>query len=72
MRKAFLLRDDRWAYIQYREDASRGIELFDMQADPGQFNNLAEKPDYAKVVAQFKARLTGKLQLVRNNDLGRD
>ena len=30
--KGFLLREDKWAYIQYGEDASQGIELFDMAA----------------------------------------
>lgn len=32
----FLLREERWAYIQYGEDAAKGIELFDMQAAPHQ------------------------------------
>ena len=27
-----LLRDDRWAYIQYGEDAAGGIELFDARS----------------------------------------
>jgi iduronate 2-sulfatase len=36
-----MLRDDRWVFIQYGEDAERGIELFDMQNDPLQYTNLA-------------------------------
>src|SRR4029079_14332497 len=40
-RKGFLLREDKWAYIQYNEDASGGIELFDMVKDPKQYTNLA-------------------------------
>src|SRR5262245_57281984 len=35
--KGFLLREDKWAYIQYAENASEGIELFDMSNDPQQF-----------------------------------
>lgn len=68
--RGFLLRDDRWAYIQYREDASGGIELFDMEKDPKQYTNLAEKPGYEKVVAQFKQRMAEKLKAIRTNDLG--
>jgi iduronate 2-sulfatase len=67
--KGFLLREDKWAYIQYEEDASKGIELFDMAADPKQYNNLASKPASAAVVAQFKKKMTAKLHEVRTNDL---
>lgn len=70
--KGFLLRDDKWAYIQYAEDASQGIELFDITNDPKQFTNLAAKPEFAEVVAGFKAKLAAKLRAVRDNDLGRN
>lgn len=70
--KTFLLRDDNWAYIQYDEDAASGIELFDMNKDPKQFTNLAENPDYAQLVADFKNKLKSKLAEVRTNDLGID
>ena len=70
--KTFLLRDENWAYIQYDEDAASGIELFDMKKDPKQFTNLAENPDYALVVADFKDKLKSKLKEVRTNDLGID
>lgn len=68
----FLLREDKWAYIQYAEDASEGTELFDMATDPQQFTNLAETPQYAPVVASFKAKLAAKLRAVRDNDLARN
>jgi iduronate 2-sulfatase len=70
--KGFLLREDKWAYIQYAEDASEGIELFDMDSDPQQFTNLAAKPAYAAVVESFRAKLAAKLRAVRDNDLGRN
>jgi iduronate 2-sulfatase len=66
----FLLRDAEWAYIQYAEDASRGIELYDMVNDPRQLTNLAGDPAYAGVVAGFRQRLADKLSEIRNNDLG--
>ncbi|HUG68189.1 MAG TPA: sulfatase [Pirellulaceae bacterium] len=71
-RQGFLLREDKWAYIQYQEDASAGIELFDMERDPKQYTNLAEVPEHEPVVARFKAKLTEKLRDVRDNDLGGD
>jgi len=71
MQKGFLLRTKKWAYIQYREDASKGIELFDMDADPHQYTNLAKKPEYANVVARFKKMMEAKLHEVRANDLKR-
>lgn len=68
--RSFLLRTDKWAYIQYDEDAGAGIELFDMVNDPKQFTNLADNPDYVQVVADFKEKLKMKLKDVRTNDLG--
>ncbi|MEY4816008.1 MAG: hypothetical protein RLZZ162_3081 [Verrucomicrobiota bacterium] len=70
--KGFLLRDDRWAYIHYNEDASSGIELFDVVKDPQQFTNLATQPEFAGVVTGFKATLAAKLRAVRDNDLQRE
>jgi iduronate 2-sulfatase len=67
--KGFLLRDQDWAFIQYAEDASKGIELFDMRKDPLQYTNLASNPKYAKTVTFFKKQLKVKLAAVRNNDL---
>jgi iduronate 2-sulfatase len=70
--KGFLLREDKWAYIQYAEDASQGRELFDTAADPQQFSNLAQQPELAPIVARFQAQLAAKLRAVRDNDLGRN
>lgn len=64
-----MLRTHKWSYIQHGEDASLGIQLYDMEKDAGQFTNLAKNPEYQKVVETFKARLKQKLKLVRENDL---
>ncbi|MGY8767954.1 MAG: sulfatase [Pirellulales bacterium] len=69
MRKGFLLREDKWAYIQYKEDASAGIELFDTHKDPLQYTNLAESKEHQAVVARFKKKLAAKLEELRDNDL---
>jgi arylsulfatase A-like enzyme len=70
--RTLLLRTDKWAYIQYNEDASAGIELFDMINDPKQYTNLANYPAYANVVADFKEKMNAKLKEIRTNDLGID
>ena len=68
-RHGFLLRENDWAYIQYGEDASKGIELFDLRKDPNQYTNLAKDPAYEKVVKRFKNKMLLKLREVRDNDL---
>ncbi len=70
MRKTFLLRTHEYAYIQYQEDGSGGAELFDIVADPGQFTNLVDDPEYTPKVTAFEKQLTAKLREVRSNDLG--
>lgn len=70
-RQGFLLREDKWVYIQYKEDASAGIELFDMEQDPGQYTNLVAMPEHAATVARFKTKLAEKLREIRDNDLDR-
>lgn len=69
MRESFLLRTAEYAYIQYGEDAAKGIELFDMREDPGQFRNLAGDPAHAGTVAAFRERMEEKLRDLRRNDL---
>lgn len=67
--RGFLLREDKWAYIQYAENASKGIELFDMENDPEQYTNLADSEQHKAVVERFKKKLAAKLKEVRTNDL---
>jgi len=69
MRNGFLLREDKWAFIQYEEDASKGIELFDMVADRHQYKNLATDARFASVVERFQAKLAAKLRALRDSDL---
>ncbi len=70
MRRGFLLRNRKWAYLQYGEDARGGRELFDMNRDPGQFTNLADDPSHRGTVRAFQQRLATRLKAVRSNDLG--
>ncbi|MCG2460617.1 sulfatase [Flavobacteriaceae bacterium F89] len=68
--KSFLVRTDKWAYIQYDEDAGSGMELYDMDLDPKQYNNLALNPHYSSILKKMQERLRKKLREVRTNDLG--
>jgi iduronate 2-sulfatase len=70
--KGFLIREDKWAYIQYGEDAAGGIELFDMVKDPKQYTNLAGRPEHQKTVDDFKAKFAAKMTAIRSNDLARN
>jgi iduronate 2-sulfatase len=69
IQKGFLLREDRWAYMQYGEDGKRGAELFDMEADPKQYVNLAASAEHAERVAIFSKGMAAKLASLRANDL---
>ena len=69
MRKGFLLRDHKHAFIQYREDASGGVELYDIKADPKQYKNLATDPAHRELVESYQAKMKAKLAQVRDNDL---
>lgn len=67
--RGFLIREERWAYIQYGENGAKGNELFDMEQDPKQYNNLAGNPKFKEVVDGFKEKLAAKLAAIRANDL---
>lgn len=67
--KGLMLRDDRWVFIQYGEDARGGMELYDMQNDPLQHTNLARSLDHVSRVEEWKARVSAKLAAIRDNDL---
>jgi arylsulfatase A-like enzyme len=67
---SFLLRTDQWAYIQHGKNAELGMQLYDMENDPKQYTNLAEKSEYRDLIERFKKQLSAKLETIRKNDLG--
>ena len=56
-RDGALLRSDRFAYMEYRDGAR---ELYDMQKDPQQFDNLATDPVMKETVEELAARLKAR------------
>lgn len=69
MRNGFLLREQRYAYMQYGEEGENGIELYDTENDPMQYTNLALVPGNEELVETYKAKMSAKLAAVRDNDL---
>ncbi|MCE2557550.1 MAG: DUF4976 domain-containing protein [Acidobacteria bacterium] len=48
------VRTERWRYIEYHDG---GQELYDHDADPNEWTNLASLPEYASVVEELAAFL---------------
>lgn len=69
-RQGTLLREDGWAFISYGEDAFKGMELFDMHADPKQYTNLVDHPEYASVLKTMQKKMAKRLREIQTNDLG--
>src|SRR5258708_40195096 len=49
------IRDDRWKLIRYPQ--INLTQLFDLQADPNELTNLAEKPEYARKATKLMTLL---------------
>jgi iduronate 2-sulfatase len=55
------VRTERWRYTEWGEGKD-GVELYDYQSDPNEFNNLATDPKYASVVKELAALLRKSYQ----------
>jgi arylsulfatase A-like enzyme len=51
------IRTERWRYIRYADGSE---ELYDMQADPNEWNNLAGEQQYADTIAELRKFLPEK------------
>ncbi|MEW4456222.1 sulfatase [Bremerella sp. JC817] len=54
------IRTERWRFIQYADGSQ---ELYDMQADPNEWTNLASKSEYADVIERLAKFLPAKSKM---------
>lgn len=52
----YSVRTERWRYNEW-DGGKAGVQLYDHEADPHEWNNLASEPKYAQTVAELKALL---------------
>ena len=56
-----LFEPQRWRYADW--GSSKDIELYDLQKDPEEYNNLANKAEFKVIVEQMKEKLKVKIDL---------
>jgi uncharacterized sulfatase len=54
---AYSVRTQRWRYTEWGPDGRHGRELYDHQADPQEFKNLADDPASSQTIAELKPLL---------------
>jgi choline-sulfatase len=59
------IRTARWKYIQYIDSRPLFEELYDLDADPNETENLALDPRHAARVEEFRAQLIRMRRAVR-------
>jgi arylsulfatase A-like enzyme len=52
-----MVRDERWKLIEYNANGVRNTQLFDLQNDPDELNNLAADTNYVEQLAKLRALL---------------
>jgi len=52
----YSVRTERWRYNEW-DSGKAGVQLYDHEADPHEWNNLAKDPKHAQTVAELKALL---------------
>jgi len=48
-----MVKNEKWRYIEW-DKGQKGCELYDQVNDPVEYNNLANRPEYAKIIQEMK------------------
>ena len=59
------VRTARWRCTEW-DEGKNGIELYDHDADPREFTNLAGRPEYAAVLGELRGLLAARLSAQKN------
>ena len=58
------VRTPRWRYTEW-DEGKNGVELYDHEADPQEYTNLATHPEHAAVIKELHAVLAAKLPPIK-------
>jgi arylsulfatase A-like enzyme len=58
------VKTDRWKLILYHVKGEETVQLFDLQADPMERNDLARQPEHAATIAELREELVTWMRLV--------
>lgn len=58
------IRTERYRYTEW-DGGAKGAMLYDLQADPNEFTNLAARSEQAKRVQALRAKIRGKLEVLK-------
>ena len=66
----FGLRSGKWAWMWYpasKKNKREGFMLYDMEKDPEQYTNLADRPEYTAIRKQLHVRLLERIEVARGS-----
>ena len=52
----WVLRNERYKYVHFADEAIPSL-LFDLEADPGELENIAENPQYSSIILDMQSRM---------------
>jgi uncharacterized sulfatase len=64
------IRNERYRYVMW-DGGKRGEQLYDHETDPGEYRNLADNPQYARIKADLKAALLQRVDVTVTPSTGR-
>lgn len=66
----YSIRTQLYRYTAWGEDGAEGVELYDHESDPGEMNNLAGNPEYAKTAARLAKTIRARIADAKKPPMG--